>query len=308
MSQTVTTYLHHIALSEAALEPVSLTDGWRFGDSATGVGSGAEPFYSTSYEISDTGSTAEEDFAELDTAEFTWYNMIHSHIRKEADGAQYFVRTGTFAHSIRYDIGTGDGEQRFNMQSLRNPLWTEYYVRFPTNYTHVGGIRKFHLYLGDAGYSPPQSCIHAWLNLYATSGEGQLAGLEMPLIYYPPNGYVPEPSWDGTVVHYKEYYVNRNLVGPSNGHDDFILDADLGSWIRVRQYAKAATANDAEDGVFKLWKNDDLVIHFDDVPWYDASFNGFQQGWLGGSNEATLSETTYVMWDDVKFYDSDPGW
>jgi hypothetical protein len=187
--------------------------------------------------------------------------------------------------------GDSNAEQRWNLGRNVTDLWIDYHVWIPSNYVHRNDTgpdnNKFLRLWGDS-YTAINK-VGASTNPNAGTPPSQLffEGREAP-------SGTSMGSISGTPT---TVYGNAPM---------------LGAWTRFRVQFGMVTAAE-NDGVFRVWKGDTLVIERTNIPLnFDSSIpywnNGYFFGW---SNSGFLAETDFYIRGGAngpKFYDTDPGW
>lgn len=182
--------------------------------------------------------------------------------------------------------------------------WMEYDLTFPANYVHRNDIvdtdnNKFGQF---------------WYNTYAdTSGGTCQVGLEMDL------------SGTDTVIRMMARRWDYNQVdssGPNfspTGQGAVLVGTGgvitLGVAAQIRLHCRAASAFDAEDGVWQMWVNGTILCsittarlwNFDvgSGPGASTLFRNYYL--MGYSNSGYLAQTDFIV-DNLKIYYASPGW
>ena len=74
-------------------------------------------------------------------------------------------------------------------------------------------------------------------------------------------------------------------------------------------YYKHVSAPGANDGHMTLWKDGEVWIDFPNVDQeYVSAHPYWDSGYIMGYDNSGFDRTTHIYIDDVKFYDTDPGW
>ena len=196
--------------------------------------------------------------------------------------------------SLRFRFAESPGhiwaEQRFSFGQVLGEFWMEYWFHIPDNYFHREqnpDNNKF-IYFWDSGpyTGGPAGQVNAMLS---AEKRGTADGIsDLDFMWSNENttvgGAAPEPSWS-------------DAFGP----------ADAG-WHQLRYHVAVASSSSANDGVFEFWWDGTLRISAYDIPLWDSSDNGFQNGYLLGYDNSGFAEQTDFHIDEVKVYDTDPGW
>lgn len=165
-------------------------------------------------------------------------------------------------------------ELRFDLGKVTNELWVKYDLYIPANYVH----RK-------AASSNNNKFIRLWGGSYA---DKEKVGLSLW-----PNGTSSslQADWD-----------LGGGVGPDGQVvSSFIGASDLGKWMEVKIYVKAATASAA--GTMKVWKNGALVINNTGLMknYYANETHGYRYGYLLGWSNSGFTQDTDLYIDNVIF-------
>lgn len=242
------------------------------------------PFFADNF---DTG-------ARFNANGFTW-NSTGSRVTVSSERAF----SGSFALRFRFgpdSLGKdSSAEQRFNMGRYLSGYWVDYMLYVPANFVHRAespNNNKFFM---------------TWRDTYsdATGGTWRV-GYE-----YQGTSSTLRPMssrWD------LNSWTSGGLNHPQLGAPFFggTGPLKLGQWNRVRLQFRAASSRTASDGIMRMWVNNALFAelttgrfhNFYDTPVDAVLRNGYFFGW---SNSGFTEETVFFI-DDVKFYDSNPGW
>src|SRR5690606_21754621 len=101
--------------------------------------------------------------------------------------------------------------------------------------------------------------------------------------------------------------------GPIGAYDapsknGFITDNERGRWNHFRWHSKMASSSSSNDGVVEVWWNGTLVARDTSMDIYGSGRNYIDQGYLLGWANSGFASKTSIFIDDVRFYDTDPGW
>ena len=227
-------------------------------------------------------------------------------------------------HSLRFNFGARPvgkdswAEQRFNMGRYLNEVWIEYMLFVPENFKHRNDPS-----------SDNNKFIMLWRDKYsdAVGGTQQLgmeydptvpAGVEGLTSAIRPMGR-PSPIDTATkmlITTLREFRAGNR--GPDGNRIQPIVAIGpnrpiaTGKWTRIRFHFKLSSARLKNDGVYQMWANDSLLVNAQNQAFWntktiptDASF---RKGYLLGWANSGFTERTLMYIDDVKFYDTNPGW
>ncbi len=192
---------------------------------------------------------------------------------------------GNFAANFRY-VGSSDlsadafAELRFDLGAVYPELWLQYDLYIPAHYYHR-----------DAESSDNNKMLRIWHTEY---GDEEKVGFSA---WQNGNGFSTATA---------DWRKIGQGIGPKGDRvDDFISSDDLGKWMSLKVYAKAATAN--TPGTFKLWKNGELVMNnVDLLENYAADEkHGYRKGYLLGWSNSGFNEETHLLIDNVVFLEND---
>ncbi len=181
-------------------------------------------------------------------------------------------------------------EMRFAIGQQLDEVWIEYYLHVPSNYQHrndtsTDNNKFFRLW----GYDYNRT-NKVGATLYPVAGSG---------------------ATDDSSLLYADYFNRPNTsLGSYGPTADFGDTAGmLNTWTRVRMHYRLTSADNAADGVFKVWLGTTKVIDNTTInATYDATYpywdNGYFFGW---SNSGFLAQTDFHV-RNVKFYNTDPSW
>ena len=229
--------------------------------------------------------------------------------------------TGTYSARLTYkaydDPGNGDkpGAWATMIAQLtsdiqgRSGLWSEHMVFFPNGDESPDvGPQVYHSKYGGA--TTDQWKLHrAYANPYV---DGPTVGFDMDNALADGGSEVAPPYRDR----------NGTLMGASvlDDHFNFLPGIDdsptgycpRGEWVQLRFYYLQASERYSYDGVIKMWINGSLRWSKTDV---DLTAEGggegknyFDRTYFFNYKNGGFEVETYVYVDNVKIYDSDPGW
>lgn len=210
-------------------------------------------------------------------------------------------RTGTHCPRFDYTNNRGGGvdawaELRFNFGTNKQEIWWEYYIYFPDGTEGLGSGAYDH-----QNVSGPDN--NKFFKLMEQDSGSTITFL---MESFPKSS----PNITGT----RAMWGNPEDGVSSNGHgmtdvNDLVTESDLGNWVQFRFHQKISDEGGA-NGRYEFWKNGVQKIDetFNNEPSDYANAvmkKGYLMGWW---NAGVVNDPTYIWIDDVKFYDTDPGW
>jgi hypothetical protein len=192
------------------------------------------------------------------------------------------AKSGSYAARFHFDGGSIDtdaaAELRFDIGSAKTELWIQYDIYIPSNYVHR-----------DAPSSDNNKFLRLWGVIY---DDVEKLGFSM---WPTGSGSALVPDWNTGAG-----------IGPNGASsDNFIASGDLGKWMTVKVYVKAATAS--ANGTLKLWKNGTLVIdNTNKLNNYAASgIHAYRYGYIFGYSNSGFTAATDILVDNVVFATSE---
>ena len=194
--------------------------------------------------------------------------------------------SGNFVADFRYE-GSSDlsadafAELRFDLGEVYPELWLQYDLYIPAHYHHR-----------DAESSDNNKMLRLWHTEY--SDEEKV-------------GFSAWQNTNGFSTATADWRKIGEGIGSKGARvDDFITADDLGKWMSLKVYVKAATAN--APGTFKLWKNGELVMDNEDIleNYATDEEHGYRKGYLLGWSNSGFNEETHLLIDNVVFSENDP--
>ena len=192
----------------------------------------------------------------------------------------------------------------FHFGEYLTELWMEYWLYVPLNYVHGDASpsnNKFFLIYRDI-YSGGQTMN---FEIYNSSGGSYMIG---------------QMSHNGS----GSIALIRDGVGGTTGSvivvDPFIKNSSgmivPGNWAQIRVHIKSASSANGQDGISQIWINGDIIFNKTDLNyWFAQGYSGpaipqpeFHNGYILGATNADFVESTIFYLDDMKMYNSDPGW
>ena len=289
MSLALVTKLNDIDLDQAVQTEVTVAGNLSFGDGATATGGGVSPFKEETWEAMSEGLPDDTP----DGNGFYWANSA-AYVR--ADG---YSHSGTKA--LRVDFATGyqrNRNQNFFMGRQVSELWIEAYVRISDGAEDdIGGATEPYAdYGGEEGSN--NKFLRIWGADYGTNGGNKGGG----------------SLWRdlGEMKYKGDFSSNQsNTVSPVGTSSITVTTGDRpGRYLLFQWHGRLATTVDANDGLLE-WYIDGEHVHSENLDWRSADYPYWDRGYLMGYINTTYppsGDPMRVWWDDVKFYDSDPGW
>lgn len=185
-------------------------------------------------------------------------------------------RAKTGSKSVKFHFGPDSNwaELRFQFDKPYQEVWFQMSMYVPANYTHRIG-----------GDGPNNKIFRMWGNDYGN---------------YEKIGYSVWPDDGGMSAIAADWDQHGAGLGPKGNFKSFFTAADLGKWMTVKIYAKAATAT--TKGTMKIWKNGTLLLTDTAVDNYTASeIHAYQYGYILGNANSGFAATTDFYVDDVVF-------
>src|SRR5690606_13498493 len=173
-------------------------------------------------------------------------------------------------------------EQRFDLPGQMKEVWVEYLIRYPADFQHgpntPNNDKFFRLWGGG------QSAYSGNINKVGMSTRPRSIRFE-----------------------YTEY--GKTVTGHFTAPAAVPWENDLGRWIQVRMHYKHPSAPGSADGRMRLWKDGKLLVDFRNVNQaWNSSAPFWDSGYFMGYDNSRLSREFHIYIDDVKFFDTDPGW
>lgn len=186
------------------------------------------------------------------------------------------VKSGSYAAKLHFAADVGRWSQlQFDLGGQYKEVWMTMALYVPSNYYHrVGGDgpnnKIYRLWGTD--YGNIEKVGYSVWSAAGDNGASFLAG-----------------DWNGGAG-----------LGPKGDSALFIGSADLGKWMTVKIYTKAATAT--TKGTIKIWKNGTLILSDTQVNNYTAGeSHAYRYGYLIGNANSGFDQTTDFYIDDVVF-------
>lgn len=170
--------------------------------------------------------------------------------------------------------GDAWSELRFDLGKLNNAVWMQYDLYIPANYAHrPSGNNKF-FRLWGADYGDQEKVGASTWDIDSGGGICRLNG-----------------DWN----------TGPGMGEHGAGSTPFIAAADLGTWMTIKIYVKAATAT--TNGTLNIWKNGTLVINNTGTMNNYTSGNphAYRYGYLLGWANTGFTQNTDMYIDNVVF-------
>jgi hypothetical protein len=201
-------------------------------------------------------------------------------------------RSGSHALKFRYaatPLGQdASAEQRFNLGRNATELWVEYYLYLPANFV----VRN--------DFPANNKFFAAWAENYSTAGDLQVI-TEFE--------YVSPTATRARMLSMSENYPASTIRKEGFALQDFLTTQMAGQWHRIRIHFKASSGTQQTDGIYEGWINDKLAWQSKNWSfWYPGGNNYLRKGYLMGWANSGYTEETNFFIDDVKFFDTNPGW
>ncbi|MDQ2076173.1 hypothetical protein [Marinimicrobium sp. ABcell2] len=205
--------------------------------------------------------------------------------------AETETRKGELGHGLhfRYKAGSSWTEKRFDLGNPHREVWVRYWIRVPDNFKHGSG-------------NPNNNKFFAlWMDGYSSKGDG-------PTVFW---NYWRSDNGAELTVSYS--HGQKTVSGPNAQRTDFIDDsADRGRWMEVVLRVKAATDRNSNDGIIEThrrWEGEGSFTKIHEIK--DANIaappggpNGWHSGYIMGYANATYSEDTIWVIDEIEFSNS----
>ena len=188
------------------------------------------------------------------------------------------------SNSLRFNFkseaqGSEDAwaEQRFNLGGERTELTIMYDLYIPANYHHR-----------SAGGSTNNKFLRLWTNGY---GDDEKIGGSFHV-------------GDGSVISdiSVEYRSNPGQGMSKKDKQPFILSSDLGKWMAIKIYARAAT--NSSNGKYEIWKNGNRILNHSVENNHHPGTQGWTTGYLFGYANSGFDTQVWLNMDNVRFYDT----
>lgn len=230
---------------------------------------------------------------------FLWRSGNSTSVSTEkAFSGQYSLR---FRYAAADSGKDSSAEQRFDMGRYLSAVWIEYMLYVPDNFVHRNespNNNKFLMLWRDV-YSDATGGTWRVGAEYqrATDGSSTLRFMSSRWDY---NYWASNGPWPTGGANYAPTLFSSN--GPLTP----------GRWHRIRFHVKAASSRTAEDGVARVYVDNNLIFQLNNARFHNAYDspadavlrNGYLLGW---ANSGFAQETVFYV-DNVKFYQTSPGW
>lgn len=237
---------------------------------------------------------------------FTWSEPFGSRVAITSAEAH----SGT--HCIAVTFGptavNSNGEQGGSVEITGNlgrsltEGWVEYWCKVSANYTHRI----------NTSASNNNKWMYWWRDYYNYNIDGSLmiASETLPNIVTNPNGgsVLRDAGNSSTYSVITDFQPSRPaMFGGDNGV------AGVDEWFRLRHHVRVSSANGVTDGVYQWWVNSTQIKNLTNLDLSNRSSSALPDCVLKtvrflGSCDSGFTDATTIYLDDIKFYDTDPGW
>src|SRR3990172_5466169 len=212
------------------------------------------------------------------------------------------------SYSLKANLSDGRwAELGYTFGEYLEEFWAEYYLHIPAEYFHNDGPssdnNKFFLY---------------WRDVYSGAAFGGFEADRQP--GGEGKSYLrPGFTYNDSGV----YETVRSDLGGRTGSTstvaDFIGNGSTmvpGNWYQIRVHIKSASGERAQDGIMQLFVDGAAIFNRTDLDfWFkqgstpdDDPQPTFHNGYILGATNADFTGETIFHIDNLKFYNSDPGW
>ena len=205
--------------------------------------------------------------------------------------AETVTRHGELKDALHfyYKAGSRWSEKRFDIGRPHPELWVRYWIKVPDNFEHSSD-------------SPNNNKFFAlWMDDYSAKGDG-------PTVFW---NYWRSDSGSNLTVSYS--HGQNRVSGPNLQNTPFIsTPEDRGRWMEVILRVKAASSRSSNDGIIEThrrWEDEKSFTKLHEVR--DANIAippngpiGWQRGYIMGYANASYSEDTVWVVDEIEFSDS----
>lgn len=206
------------------------------------------------------------------------------------------ARTGS--NSLSFIFGPDAlGEDSFRETSFRfgksvSEIWLEYYIKIPANFFHRSDAPSNNKFLQ---LNFDDSTYQALTVEFEPRGDGTSSLRRFLAASENPDGSTNWPT--------SQYTVDK-FIGPAGQG----FPITLGNWHQIRVHFKSSTNGTGADGRAELWV-DGVLLRDLNWPFWKVSTSGqINGGYLMGWSNSGYTDATEIRIDDVKVYDTDPGW
>jgi hypothetical protein len=183
-------------------------------------------------------------------------------------------------------------------------VWVEYYVYFPAGTEGPG--------YGPAFYHRSQTSggdQHKLFRVYAAPYvNGVIAGFDMDNAIGNGGNEIGAIHTDGSTLWGAWKLGDHfNGLGGVNGTPSGTIPR--GRWVQFRFHIKQSSSASAQDGAIQMWVNGALAWSNTSLKFWGVGGKQYiDAGYIFNYSNAGFDEETYVFVDDVKFFESNPGW
>jgi hypothetical protein len=243
---------------------------------------GAQPFFEDDFASGDSSRSTTSD-ASL----FNW-----APISVSVDSTRALVGSNSAKFVFGPDADGADSwrELAFSLGKSVSEIWIEYDLYVPSNFAHRSqpiDNNKF-LQLNFNGSTYQALTIEFVRQSDTTSGLKRfLSATENPA-----NG---SDNWPTA------FSTQPNFIGAG-------YNIEPGQWSQVRVHFKSSTDGTTADGIAELWINGVLVRSLSWPFWKISTGGQINGGYILGYSNSGYAEATEFRADDVKIYETNPGW
>lgn len=198
------------------------------------------------------------------------------------------VHATSGTRSLRHIYPANNNSNREFAFELADPIgpeiWIQYDLRLADNWKHRN----------DPTGPDNNKFLAMWAENYSTGGEAQFI-----LCWHRSSD--TESHLEICNFHGDD---DRYAGGPHANEGTIFTDADRGRWMQIRVHVLLD-----ESGMIELWKDGTLVASlYDYNSWTSGGLNYFRNGYIMGAANSGFDEETPFWIDDLRIYDTDPGW
>jgi hypothetical protein len=258
-----------------AISPISGVSTWTVPTPTITGGAAPTPLFYDGFESGDESHTENG---------YSW--QVHSGVAEHANDMEDGASPYAGNYSWRFRQGSAQVNRRIAIGGpALTEWWFDYRIRIPSNYLHDCTSSPYNNKWTEFYYLPDRTELLIWSEMEPNNaGDG---GSEQDVIW--------ESSGHTTIT--------------QNG---IVVPDDRGEWHRWRYHLKLTTIDSDTVGIwYQVWKDDTELYNNPNivepgVPSFAHNVGAFQiMGW-NNCNFTGGTMTWYV--DEVRLYDTDPGW